>query len=189
MPLGSSSDAPVMRPGPKTFSNFGCAGFLKHPADWREPTVSDHSSYILVHALISNTRQITSTYLLGGSTPESQCEIADRTGGSARTLHSEAQARNAPACGHPPATPLQRQSTRRPAAPAPTSAEAGERAEPASASWLNEAGVNGRRRFRKSGHLKFPSLAGGFVSVISRDGDRAFPLLAGGRAVSARAVG
>ena len=49
--------------------------------------------------------------------------------------------------------------------------------------------VNGRRRFRKSGHLKFPSLAGGFVSVISRDGDRAFPLLAGGRAVSARAVG
>jgi hypothetical protein len=26
------------------------------------------------------------------------------------------------------------------------------------------------------------------VSVISRDGDRAFPLLAGGRAVSARAV-
>lgn len=140
MPLGSSSDAPVMRPGPKTFSNFGCAGFLKHPADWREPTVSDHSSYILVHALISNTRQITSTYLLGGSTPESQCEIADRTGGSARTLHSEAQARNAPACGHPPATPLQRQSTRRPAEPAPTSAEAGERAEPASASWLNEAG-------------------------------------------------
>jgi hypothetical protein len=50
-------------------------------------------------------------------------------------------------------------------------------------------GVNGHRRFRKSGHLKFPSLAGGFVSVISRDGDRAFPLLAGGRAVSARAVG
>ncbi|HUD30568.1 MAG TPA: hypothetical protein VMQ93_16995, partial [Novosphingobium sp.] len=47
--------------------------------------------------------------------------------------------------------------------------------------------VNGHRRFRKSGHLKFPSLAGGFVSVISRDGDRAFPLLAGGRAVSARA--
>ncbi|MEA3387878.1 MAG: hypothetical protein U9R64_01190, partial [Pseudomonadota bacterium] len=42
--------------------------------------------------------------------------------------------------------------------------------------------VNGHRRFRKSGHLKFPSLAGGFVSVISRDGDRAFPLLAGGRA-------
>ncbi|MEA3543200.1 MAG: hypothetical protein U9R77_13930, partial [Pseudomonadota bacterium] len=43
------------------------------------------------------------------------------------------------------------------------------------------ASVNGHRRFRKSGHLKFPSLAGGFVSVISRDGDRAFPLLAGGR--------
>ncbi len=52
-----------------------------------------------------------------------------------------------------------------------------------------ETAVNGHRRFRKSGHLKFPSLAGGFVSVISRDGDRAFPLLAGGRAVSARAVG
>ena len=49
--------------------------------------------------------------------------------------------------------------------------------------------VNGHRRFRKSGHLKFPSLAGGFVSVISRDGDRAFPLLAGGRAALARAAG
>ena len=49
--------------------------------------------------------------------------------------------------------------------------------------------VNGHRRFRKSGHLKFPSLAGRFVPVISRDGDRAFPLLAGDRAVSARAVG
>ena len=49
--------------------------------------------------------------------------------------------------------------------------------------------VNGHRRFRKSGHLKFPSLAGRFVPVISRDGDRAFPLLAGGRAVSARAAG
>lgn len=56
--------------------------------------------------------------------------------------------------------------------------------------WIGtDAVVNGHRRFRKSGHLKFPSLAGGFVSVISRDGDRAFPLLAGGRAVSARAVG
>lgn len=49
--------------------------------------------------------------------------------------------------------------------------------------------VNGHRRFRKSGHLKFPSLAGRSVPVINRDGDRAFPLLAGARAVSARAAG
>jgi transposase len=42
--------------------------------------------------------------------------------------------------------------------------------------WDAERPVSGHRRFRKSGHLKFPSLAGGFVSVISRDGDRAFPL-------------
>ena len=54
---------------------------------------------------------------------------------------------------------------------------------------INMGHVNGHRRFRKSGHLKFPSLAGGFVSVISRDGDRAFPLLAGGRAALARAAG
>ncbi len=54
---------------------------------------------------------------------------------------------------------------------------------------LNLDVVNGHRRFLKSGHLKFPSLAGRFMPVISRDGDRAFPSLAGGRAVWARAAG
>ncbi len=50
-------------------------------------------------------------------------------------------------------------------------------------------GVNGHRSFRDCGRIKFPSLAAGLVSVISRFGDRPVLLSAGVRVASARPEG
>ena len=51
------------------------------------------------------------------------------------------------------------------------------------------AAVNGRRSFRDCGRLKFPSLAAGLISVISRFGDRHVLSSAGVRVASARPEG
>jgi hypothetical protein len=50
-------------------------------------------------------------------------------------------------------------------------------------------GVNGHRSFPDCGRLKFPGLAAGLISVISRFGDRRVPLSAVGRVVWGRREG
>ena len=50
-------------------------------------------------------------------------------------------------------------------------------------------GVNGHRSFRRSGHLKFPGLAAGFWSVISRRIDRQVALMVAGHVALEQAAG